>query len=140
MSSPSSAHLRPGLDPLVDPRDVADLAAALMSPRDRLLVFLADRSLVGHLCIAAELDVSSRPLDDLFAVIAVATRNTELTGLVLAERTAEPLRLDPWLVVQVRGATRHGLRVESWVRFDSRSVHDVWPIVGTELPVHDPLA
>lgn len=140
MSSPSPSLLRPGLDPLVDPRDVAELAAALMSPRDRLLVFLVDRSLVGHLCIAAELDVPCWSLDDLFVVIAVATRGTDLTGLVLAERTVEPLRLDPRLVAEIRGAAHHGLHVESWVRFDPRSVHDVWPIVGTDAAVHDRLA
>lgn len=129
MSHPT--HLRPGIDPLVDPRDVADLAAALMSPRDRMLAFLVDRSLIGHLCLAVDLEHDD--IAQLFALVHAATLGTEVRGLVLAERTLDPLDLSSPIVAAVIGAPRHGLRLDAWVRFTDHSVHDVWPVIGADL-------
>lgn len=141
MSRPT--RLRPGIDPLVDPRDIADLASQLMSPRDRLLVFLVDRTLVGHLCLAVDLDH-----DDIarsFALVHAATYGTDLRGLVLAERTVDPLDLSSPFVSAVIDAPRHGLRIDAWVRFTDDvvhdtgydtgydTVHDIWPIVGSDV-------
>lgn len=125
MSTPSAAHLRPGLDPLDDPRDVAELAAALMSPRDRLLIFLVDQSLVGFLCVAVDLDHDD--IAHLFTLIHEATLGTTVRGLVLAERTPRPLDLSAPIITAVIDAPPHGLHIESWVRFGESSVHDVWP-------------
>jgi hypothetical protein len=128
MSSP--LHLRAGIDPLVDPRDIADLAAALMSPRDRLLIFLVDRSLVGSLSVAV--DLGRDRIADLFALVHHATLGTDLRGLVLAERTSWPLDLSDPIVFEVIAAPRHGLRIDAWVRFGSVSAYDVWPLVGPD--------
>lgn len=122
--------LRAGIDPLVDPRDIADLAAALMSPRDRLLIFLVDRSLIGSLSVAV--DLGRDRIADLFALVHHATLGTDLRGLVLAERTPWPLDLSDPIVAEVIAAPRHGLRLDAWVRFGSSSVHDVWPLIGPE--------
>ncbi len=122
--------LRAGVDPLVDPRDVADLAASLMSPRDRLLIFLVDHRLIGSLSVA--IDPQRDRLADLFAIIHDATLDTDLSGLVMAERTPLPLDLSDPLVAEVVGAPRHGLRIEAWIRFGLSSTHDVWPLVDPD--------
>lgn len=122
--------LRAGIDPLVDPRDVADLAATLMSPRDRLLIFLVDSRLVGSVSIAVDLD--HERVADLFSLVHEATLGTDLRGLVLAERTPQPLDLSDPVVAEVLGAPLHGLRLDAWVRFDSTSAHDVWPLIGSD--------
>ncbi|MEY3034095.1 MAG: hypothetical protein RLZ86_717 [Actinomycetota bacterium] len=122
--------LRAGVDPLVDPRDVADLAATLMSPRDRLLIFLVDPRLVGSVSVAVDLPHES--VADLFALVHEATLGTDLRGLVLAERTPQPLDLTDPIVAEVLDAPRHGLRLDAWVRFDSTSAHDVWPLIGPD--------
>ena len=129
MSRPT--HLRPGLDPLVDPRDVADLAAALMSPRDRMLAFLVDRSLIGYVCLA--IDPEHDDIDRLFAHVHAATFGTDLRGLVLAERTPDPLDLSSPIVATLIDTPRHGLRLDAWVRFSGHSAHDVWPLIGPDL-------
>lgn len=126
-----STHLRPGIDPLVDPRDIAELAAALMSPRDRMLVFLVDRSLIGYLCLAVDLEHDD--ITHLLELVGVATRGTDVRGLVLAERTPVPLDVPSSLVDAIATASRHARRVEAWVRFDESSVHDVWPLVGPDI-------
>lgn len=127
-----NAHslLRAGIDPLVDPRDVADLAASLMSPRDRLLIFLVDHQLVGSLSVAV--DLKHERITDLFSLVHDATIGTELRGLVLAERTPAPLDFSDPIVAEVVDAPRHGLRLDAWVRFGSSSAHDVWPLVGSD--------
>lgn len=126
-------HLRSGIDPLVDPRDVADLAAALMSPRDRMLIFLVDRSLVGHLCVAVDLDHGVAAFTHVFASVTDATRGTTLSGLVIVERTVDSLHLDPVLVSRILDAHHRGPRVEAWIRFDRQSVYDVWPLIGPDV-------
>ena len=128
MSSP--LRLRAGIDPLVDPRDIADLAAALMSPRDRLLIFLVDRSLVGSLSVAVDLERDR--IADLFAIVHDATHGTDLRGLVLAERTSWPLDFSDSIVADVLAAPRHGLRIDAWVRFGASSAYDVWPLLGSD--------
>lgn len=120
--------LRPGLDPLVDPRDVADLAAALMSPRDRMLVFLVDRSLIGYVCLA--IDLEHDDIAQVFALVHAATLGTDVRGLVLAERTHDPLDLSSPIVAAVIDAPRHGLCLDAWVRFSGHSAYDVWPMIG----------
>lgn len=122
--------LRAGVDPLVDPRDVADLATSLMSPRDRLLVFLVDERLVGSVSIAVDLERES--VTELFALVHDATRGSRWRGLVLAERTPRPLDLSDPIVAEVITAPRHGLRLDAFVRFSATSAHDVWPLVGPE--------
>ena len=129
MSRPT--HLRPGIDPLVDPRDIADLAAALMSPRDRMLVFLVDRFLIGHLCLAVDLEQDD--IDRLFALVHAATLGTQVRGLVIAERTPDPLDLSSPIVAAMIDVPRHGVRVEAWVRFAGSSVHDIWPLVAPDV-------
>jgi hypothetical protein len=124
----SPLRLRAGIDPLVDPRDIADLAAALMSPRDRLLIFLVDRSLVGSLTVAVDLERDR--IADLFAIVHDATLGTDLRGLVLAERATSPLDLSDPIVTEVLAAPCHGLRIDAWVRFGASSAYDVWPLVG----------
>jgi hypothetical protein len=126
-----STHLRPGVDPLVDPRDVAELATAIMSPRDRMLVFLVDGSLVGSLCLA--IDLEHDDIAHLFTLVHEATLGTDLRGLVLAERTPTPLETPCSLVAEIVAASRLALRVEAWVRFDGTSVHDVWPLIGPDV-------
>ncbi len=121
---------RAGIDPLVDPRDIAALAAALMSPRDRLLIFLVDPHLVGSLTVAADLEHEC--IADLFELVHDATRDSDLRGLVLAERTSQPLDLSDPIVADVLDAPRHGLRLDAWVRFGAESAHDVWPLIGSE--------
>ena len=120
--------LRAGVDPLVDSRDVADLATSLMSPRDRLLVFLVDERLVGSVSIA----VDRESVTELFALVHDATRGSRWRGLVLAERTPRPLDLSDPIVAEVITAPRHGLRLDAFVRFSATSAHDVWPLVGPE--------
>lgn len=132
-SSDQPDLLRPGVDPLVDPRDVAHLARALMSPRDRMLVFLVDHRLVGHVCVAAELERGVEALARVLAAITEATHDTTLTGLVIAERTDDSLHLYPPLVAAILDAHQRGPRVEAWVRFDPLSVQDVWPLVGPDV-------
>lgn len=122
--------LRAGIDPLVDPRDVADLAASLMSHRDRLLIFLVDRRLVGSVSVAVDLE--RERIADLFTLVHEATIGTELRGLVLAERTSTPLDFSDPIVAEVVDAPRHGLRLDAWVRFGSSSAHDVWPLIGAD--------
>lgn len=99
-----------------------------MSPRDRLLIFLVDRSLVGFVCVAVDLDHDD--MAHLFTLIHEATLGTSARGLVLAERTHRPLDLSAPIVTTVIDAPRHGLRIEAWVRFGESSVHDVWPDVS----------
>lgn len=123
--------LRPGLDPLVDPRDVADLATALMSPRDRMLAFLVDRSLVGYVCLAVDLERDD--VAQMFSLVHTATLGTDVRGLVLAERTPDPLDLSSPTVATVIDAPRHGLRLDAWVRFSDHSVHDIWPLIGSDI-------
>lgn len=122
--------LRAGVDPLVDPCDIADLASTLMSPRDRLLVFLVDPHLVGSVSIAVDLERES--LTELFALVHDATRGSQWRGLVLAERTPRPLDLADPIVAEVIDAPRNGLRLDAFVRFSSTSAHDVWPLIGPE--------
>ena len=123
--------LRPGLDPLVDPRDVADLAAALMSPRDRMLAFLVDRLLIGYVCLAVDLEHDD--IAQMFALVHAATLGTDVRGLVLAERASDPLDLSSSIVAAVIDAPRHGLRLDAWVRFGDHSAHDVWPLIGPDV-------
>lgn len=122
--------LRAGLDPLVDPRDIADLASSLMSPRDRLLVFLVDERLIGSVSVAV--DPARESIAELFALVHDATRRSHVRGLVLAERTPQPLDLTDPIVTHVVDAPRHGLRLDAFVRFSSTSAHDVWPLIGPD--------
>ncbi len=123
--------LRPGLDPLVDPRDVADLAAALMSPHDRMLAFLVDRFLIGDVCLAVDLEHDD--IARMFTLVHAATLGTDVRGVVLVERTPDPLDLSAPIVSTVIDAPRHGLRLDAWVRFSGHSVHDIWPLIGPDV-------
>lgn len=102
-----------------------------MSPRDRLLVFLVDRHLIGQLCLAV--DLQHDDIAQLFALVHAATLDTDVRGLVLAERTPDPLDLSAPIVDSVLAAPRLGLRIEAWVRFSDSAVHDIWPLVGADL-------
>ena len=104
-----------------------------MSPRDRMLLFLVDHSLVGHLCVAVECASTRSELADTLAAIVEATRGSSLTGLVIAERTESALDIEPLLVSTFLEVVELGRRVDAWVRFEPSSVHDVWPLVGPEV-------